>query len=147
MEIQTQGRYHDVRKMETTCNSNELGDLALIAGCGIIGAGLALWYWLLCMIWAYRKSKRMGVSSALWVLAAVFFNLAAIAALYFYAVLKGTCNQCGRIRPGSSKYCDRCGKSFGKECPDCGQTVDIKADYCGNCGKKLSEADAYGTSY
>lgn len=23
------------------------GDIALIAGCGIIGAGLALWYWLL----------------------------------------------------------------------------------------------------
>lgn len=48
------------------------GDIALIAGCGIIGAGLALWYLLLCMVWAYRKSKRMGVSSALWVLAAFF---------------------------------------------------------------------------
>lgn len=115
------------------------GDLALIAGCGIIGAGLSLWYLLLCMVWAYRKSKRMGVSSALWVWAAFFFNLAAVAVLYFYAVLKGTCNQCGRIRLGGSKYCDRCGKPFGKECPDCGQTVDIKADYCGNCGKKLSE--------
>lgn len=115
------------------------GDLVLIAGCGIIGAGLALWYLLLCMVWTYRKSKRMGVSSALWVLAAFFFNLAAIAVLYFYAVLKGTCNQCGRIRLGGSKFCDRCGKPFGKECPYCGQTVDIKADYCGNCGKKLSE--------
>ncbi len=41
------------------------GDIALIAGCGIIGAGRALWYWLLCMVWAYRKSKRMGVGSPL----------------------------------------------------------------------------------
>lgn len=113
-------------------------DIALIAGCGIIGAGLVLWYWILCMVWAYRKSKRMGVGSALWVLAAFFFNLAAIAILYFYAVLKGTCDQCGRIRPSGSKYCDRCGKPFAKECPNCGQTVDIKADYCGNCGKKLN---------
>lgn len=115
------------------------GDLALIAGCGIIGAGLALWYWLLCMVWAYRKSERMGVDSTLWVLAAFFFNLAAIAILYFYAVLKGTCDQCGRIRLDGGKYCDRCGKPFAKKCPGCGQTVDIKADYCGNCGKKLSE--------
>lgn len=63
------------------------------------------------------------------------------AVLYFYAVWKGTCDQCGRIRPGGSKYCDRCGKQFAKECPDCGQTVDIMADYCGNCGKKLSEEE------
>ena len=115
------------------------GDIALITGCGIIGAGLALWYWLLCMVWAYRKSERMGVDSTLWVLAALFFNLAAIAILYFYAVLKGTCDQCGRIRLDGGKYCDRCGKPFVKKCPGCGQTVDIKADYCGNCGKKLSE--------
>lgn len=115
------------------------GDIALITGCGIIGAGLALWYWLLCMVWAYRKSERMGVDSTLWVLAALFFNLAAIAILYFYAVLKGTCDQCGRIRLDGGKYCDRCGKPFVKKCQGCGQTVDIKADHCGNCGKKLSE--------
>ena len=115
------------------------GDIALIAGCGIIGAGLVLWYWLLCMVWAYRKSKRMGISSALWVLATFFFNLAAIAILYLYAAWKSTCDQCGRVRSGNSKYCDRCGKPFVKECPDCGQTVNLKADYCGNCGKKLNE--------
>ena len=90
------------------------GDIALIAGCGIIEAGLALWYWLLCMIWAYRKAKHMGVGSVLWVWATF-------------------------VRSGNSKYCDRCGKPFVKECPDCGQTLDLKADYCGNCGKKLNE--------
>lgn len=115
------------------------GDIALIACCGIIGAGLAIWYWLLCMIWAYRKSEHMGVSSAVWVLATFFFNLAAIAILYFYGVLKGTCAQCGRIRLRGSKYCDRCGTPFAKECPDCGKIVDVKADYCGNYGKKLNE--------
>lgn len=115
------------------------GDIALIAGCGIIGGGLAIWYWLLCMIWAYRKSKRMGVSGALWVWATFFFNLAAIAILYFYAAWKGTCDQCGKVRSGNSKYCDRCGKPFVKECSDCGKTVELKADYCGNCGKKLNE--------
>jgi RNA polymerase subunit RPABC4/transcription elongation factor Spt4 len=54
-------------------------------------------------------------------------------------IWKGTCDQCGRVRSGNSKYCDRCGKPFVKECPDCGQTVDLNADYCGNCGKKLNE--------
>lgn len=138
------GKEHSDRKAEMELEQIwkeaylSTGDIALIAGCGIIGAGLVLWYWLLCMVWAYRKSKRMGVGSTLWVLATFFFNLAAIAILYFYAVLKGTCDQCGRIRPGGSKYCDRCGKTFAKECPDCGHTVDIKAVYCGNCGKKLN---------
>lgn len=117
------------------------GDIALIAACGIIGIGLAVWYWLLCMVWAYRKSNRMGLNCTVWVLATFFFNLAAIAILYAYALWKGTCTECGRIRTGSSKYCDRCGKSFVKECPDCGQAVDRMANYCSNCGKKLENGD------
>lgn len=139
------GKEHSDRKVEMEFEQIwkesylSIGDIALIAGCAIIGIGIAIWYWLLCMAWAYRKSKRMGVGSAVWILAAFFFHLAAIAILYFYAALKGTCEQCGRIRPGGSKYCDRCGKPFAKECPDCGQAVDIKAGYCGNCGKKLNE--------
>lgn len=70
-------------ELEQICEEAHLsiGDIALIAGCGIIGTGLALWYWLLCMIWAYRKSMRMGISSGVWVLATFFFNLAAIAVL------------------------------------------------------------------
>lgn len=115
------------------------GNIVLIVGCGIIGMALVVWYWLLCMIWAYRKSHRMGVNSTLWVLVTLFFNLAAIAVLYLYAILKGTCDSCGRIRAADGKYCDRCGKLLKKECPDCGQTVDAKADYCRNCGKKLNE--------
>lgn len=117
------------------------GDIALIAACGIIGIGLAVWYWLLCMVWAYRKSNRMGLNCTVWVLATFFFNLAAIAILYAYALWKGTCTECGRIRTGSSRYCDRCGKSFVKECPDCGQAVDKMANYCSNCGKKLENGD------
>lgn len=115
------------------------GDIALIAGCGIIGVALAVWYWLLCMIWTYRKSHRMGVNSTLWVLVTLFFNLVAIVVLYLYAILKGTCDSCGRIRTTDGKYCDRCGKLLKKECPACGQTVDAKAKYCRNCGKKLNE--------
>ncbi len=114
-------------------------DIALIAGGGIIGVVLAVWYWLLCMIWAYRKSYRMGVNGALWVLATLFFNLATIAVLYLYAILKGTCDICGRIRTADGKYCDRCGMLLNKECPDCGQIVGAKAEYCRNCGKKLNE--------
>lgn len=141
------GKEHSDRKVEIELDHIwkepylSTRDIALIAGCGIIGIGLAIWYWLLCMIWVYRKSKRMGINSAVWVLAAFFFHIAAIVILYFYAALKGTCEQCGRIRPGGSKYCDRCGKPFTKECPDCGQTIDRKANYCSNCGKKLNEKE------
>ena len=128
-------------EFEKLCEGQYLSaaDIALIAGYGIIGVVLAVWYWLLCMIWAYRKSHRMGVNSALWVLATLFFNLATIAVLYLYAILKGTCDSCGRIRTADGKYCDRCGKLLNKECPDCGQIVDAKAEYCRNCGKKLNE--------
>lgn len=113
------------------------GDIAIIVICGIIGIILLIWYWLLCIIWAYRKSVRMGVNSTPWVIAALFFNLASIAVLYLFAAIKGTCRNCGRIKTG--KYCVRCGKPFKRECPYCGHTVDIKADYCGNCGEKLNQ--------
>lgn len=118
-----------------------MGDVALIACYGIIGAGLVICYWLLCMIWAYRKSHRMGVNSGVWVLAALCLNLVAIAVLYLYSVWKGTCSHCGRIRSGGRKYCDRCGEPLLKECPDCGQTADMEAAYCGHCGKKLDEKE------
>lgn len=117
------------------------GDIALIADCGIIGIGLAIWYWLLCMMWAYQKSRRMGIHSAIWVLAAFFFHFAAVAALYLYAALKGTCTQCGKIRHSGSKYCDRCGNPFIQECQNCGQFIDRKAGYCSNCGKRLNETE------
>ncbi len=115
------------------------GDLALIAGCGIIGVVIGIWYWLLVMIWAYRKSYHMGVNSMLWVFAALFFNLAAIAALYIYAMLKGTCKNCGRIKNGTVKFCDRCGTCLKIKCPQCGQEIDVSSVYCSNCGKKMDE--------
>lgn len=49
------------------------GDLALIAGCGIIGMVLGVWYWVLVMIAVYRKAYRMGVNTTLWMLAALRF--------------------------------------------------------------------------
>lgn len=114
-----------------------MADIALMAGCGIIVIVLGIWYWLLCVIWAYRKSYRMGINSAIWVLAAVFFHIGAVAVLYFYAMLKGTCENCGRLKNNHGKFCDRCGKPLKKECPQCGQVVDVKVGYCSNCGKKL----------
>lgn len=113
------------------------GDLALLAGCAVIELVLGIWYWLLGMIAAYRKACRMGVNGRLAVLAALFFNLAAVAALYLYGMLKGTCANCGRIRSGNGKFCDRCGSPLKKECPQCGQEADASSAYCSHCGKKL----------
>lgn len=96
------------------------GDIALMAGCGIIGVGTGVWYW---------------------VLAAMVFNLVALAVLYLYAILKGTCMNCGRIRSGNGKFCDRCGTVLKKECPQCRQAADISSVYCSNCGKKLDEKE------
>ena len=117
------------------------GDLALIAGCCIIGMVLGVWYWVLVLIAVYRKSYRMGVNATLWMFAALFFYLAALAVLYLYAVLKGTCTSCGRVRSGSGKFCDRCGNLLKKECPQCGQATDLSSAYCSNCGKKLDEKE------
>lgn len=114
-------------------------DFALLAGCAAAGAVLGIWYWLLVMIWAYRKAYRMGVNGGLAVLAALFFNLAAVVVLYLYGMLRGTCTVCGRVRYGDGKFCDRCGNPLKKECPRCGQEVDASSAYCGSCGKKLDE--------
>lgn len=119
-----------------------VGDLALIAGCCIIGMVIGVWYWVLVLIAVYRKSYRMGVNATLWMLAALVFNLAALAVLYLYAMLKGTCPNCGRVRSGSGRFCDRCGNLLEKECPQCKQTTDRSSAYCRNCGKKLDEKES-----
>ena len=98
---------------------------------------LGIWYWLLVMIWAYR----MGVNGRLAVLAALFFNLAAVTALYLYGILKGTCENCGRVRSKGGRFCDRCGSPFKKECPQCRQKVDGASIYCPNCGEKLDKTE------
>ena len=113
------------------------GDLALIASCGIIGMVIGIWYWVLVLIAVYRKSYRMGVNTTLWMFAALVFNLAALVVLYLYAMLKGTCMNCGRVKNGSEKFCARCGNLLKKECPQCRQEMDISFSYCSNCGKKL----------
>lgn len=102
---------------------------------------LGVWYWALVLIAVYRKAYCMGVNATLWMLAALVFNLAALAVLYLYAVLKGTCTSCGRVRSGSGKFCDRCGNLLKKECPQCGQATDLSSAYCSNCGKKLDEEE------
>lgn len=118
------------------------GDIALIAGCCIIGMVTGVWYWVLILIAVYRKSYRMGVNAVLWMLAALVFNLAALAVLYLYAMLKGICPNCGRVRSGSGRFCDRCGNPLEKECPQCRQVTDISSAYCSNCGKKLDEKES-----
>lgn len=72
-------------------------------------------------------------------LAALFFNLAAVAALYLYGFLKGTCANCGRIRSGNGRFCGGCGSPLKRECPQCGQEIDASSAYCSNCGQKLQE--------
>lgn len=122
------------------------GDFALLAVCAAAGAALGAWYWILVMIWSYRKAYRIGVNGRLAVLAALFFNLAAVAALYLYGMLKGTCANCGRVRSRSGKFCVRCGRSLKKECPQCRQEVDVLSAYCRYCGRKLDETEeAKGT--
>lgn len=134
-------REHDEKDWEEIYKRLYLsaGDIALIGSCCVIGMAMGVWYWLLVMIWAYRKAYRMGVNTTLWVIAALFFNIAAIAALYLYEMWKGTCTNCGKIRNGSEKFCDRCGMPLKKEYPQCGKETNILSVYCSNCGKKLDE--------
>lgn len=134
-----ESREHDERDWEGIHKTMHLswGDIALIAGCGIIGTVLSVWYWLLVVLWAYRKAYRMGVNTTVWVFAALILNLMAIAALYLYEVWRGACTNCGRIISGNGKYCDRCGSPLKRECPKCGQEAVASAVYCGSCGVKL----------
>ena len=115
------------------------GDLAIFAGCAMAGTAMGIWYWILVIIWAYRKAYRLGINGRLAALAALFFNLAAVMVLYLYGILKGTCKNCGRVRSGDGNFCDRCGNPLKKECPNCGKEVDALSAYCSNCGKKLDE--------
>lgn len=114
-------------------------DFVLLACCAMTGMALVIWYWLLVMLWAYHKAHSMGINGRLAVLVALFFNLVAVAFLYLYAMLKGTCVNCGKVKSGSGKFCSRCGNPMKKECPWCRQEVDVSSVYCGNCGKRLDK--------
>ena len=140
-QVRETDREREEKELEAIYEKLQLswGDLAILAGCIVTGMVFGVWYWLLVMILAYRKAYRMGVDGRLAVLAALFFNLAAVAVLYLYAILKGTCANCGRVRARNGKFCDRCGKPLKKECPQCKQEVDMSSVYCSNCGKNLNE--------
>ena len=115
-------------------------DIALIAGCGIIGIGLVIWYWILCMFWAFQKAERLGVRSGLWVLGTFFFNLAAIAVLYLFGYLRGTCGKCGKVRIKEGRFCSRCGADLKQICPKCGHEEERNCNYCSKCGAQLAES-------
>ncbi len=115
-------------------------DIALIAGCGIIGIGLGIWYWILCMLWALQKAERLGVRSCLWVVGTFFFNLAAIVALYLFGYLRGTCSKCGKVRIKEGRFCSRCGAALKQICPKCGHEEEKNCIYCSQCGVKLEES-------
>lgn len=119
------------------------GAAALLVGIGAVGGVLFVWYVLLCMTAVYRKAERLGVRQTLWVAAAFFFQLAAVAAIYIYAAVVGTCENCGRLRTKDGRFCIRCGKPYKKVCPGCGQSVDVEATYCSGCGAAF-DADRNG---
>jgi len=114
-----------------------LGDKILLGGLGMIAFLLGVSYWILCMIWSYRKSTRLGTNKAFWLVATAFFHLAAIVVLYVYASFSGTCKNCGQLKRRNEAFCSKCGTSTKMECPKCQQVVDESAIYCPNCGKKL----------
>jgi ribosomal protein L40E len=55
-----------------------------------------------------------------------------------------SCSSCGATNPGSSKFCNNCGKPLlqpaaaqKKICPKCGKQLDSGINFCGNCGTKV----------
>lgn len=64
-EEQKVAEHKEIKHLQDEWNLS-LKDIVLIVGCGIIGMALCIWYWLLCIILAYRKSSRMGVNSEFW---------------------------------------------------------------------------------
>lgn len=113
--------------------------MLLIGVCGIAGAAIFIWYWILVMMWTYASACRKGANHVLWTAAALIFNLAAPIVLYLYGAFMGTCSECGCIRHRGEMFCTRCGHSFGKKCPDCGQELGADAHFCSKCGKKMEE--------
>lgn len=102
-------------------------------------AVLGVAYWLLCIAWAYRKSYKLGKGVRLWTVMTIFFNLCAIAAMYIWAGVMGTCDECGHIKGRDDQYCSRCGNRFVKDCSKCGAVVPAKSKYCTACGNKLDQ--------
>ena len=109
---------------EWTLTTGEKVMIAVVVG-GV--AVLGILYWLLCMVWAYQKASKLGSKPVLWVIAALFFNLWAVAALYIYAVVRGTCKKCGHLRKKGEKYCSHCGNAFETVCENCQASIPADA--------------------
>ncbi len=123
---------------EWTLTTGEKGMIVAVMG---IAAVLGILYWLLCMVWSYQKANKLGSKPALWVIATMFFNLWAIAALYLYAAIRGTCKKCGHLRKKGEKYCGRCGNSFETVCENCQANIPADAAYCSHCGKPVNSGN------
>lgn len=119
-------------------------DKVLIGVLSGIGALLGIAYRVLCMIWAYQKADKMGSNKGLWVIATLFFNLWAIAAMYGYSLIRGTCPSCGQLKKKNEKYCSRCGAAYQQECSQCQAPVQSGSKFCPNCGETL-EVDVSGS--
>lgn len=118
------------------------GDKVMIGVIAGIAAALGAGYWLLCVIWAYQKSVRLGSNSAFWIIAALILNLWAIAALYIYAGFRSKCSKCGQLKHRGEKYCSHCGNAWEIQCESCHTDVPADAAFCPNCGKPINKSDA-----
>lgn len=87
-------------------------NIVSIVSTGIAVIFFVVWYWILCLMWTYKRTHVLGIPSRIWVWATFFFNFIAMIALYIYAAVKGTCPDCGSELPIGAKYCSGCGKSL-----------------------------------
>lgn len=112
-------------------------DRVLMGALSGIGLLLGAVYWLLCMAWVYQKADRLGSNKGIWTVAAMFFNLWAIMALYGYSLVSGTCSNCGRLKKRNEKYCIRCGMAYQQECSRCHASFPNGTKFCPNCGEAM----------
>lgn len=110
-----------------------------IALCGYIGiCGLfALAYWLLIAAWLFQASAKAYMSTLLWTVLGLFFNVLAVIAFLIVRNFMNACPNCGTHQK-SAKYCRRCGAEMQIKCDGCGTVVKPLDLYCSNCGKELN---------
>lgn len=111
-------------------------DKAIIGVTGVIGVVLGAIYWILVVLWMTKRAYLDGANIVIVGIAALLFNIAAVAAYYIYRSLVNRCPSCGKIQKRNAEFCSYCGHNIVKTCSKCGAKIKFTDKFCNKCGNK-----------
>ena len=111
-------------------------DKVILGASGAVVIVIAAAYWILVVLWMIKRSYLDGANVVIVGIAALLFNVLAVAGYYVYRSLVNRCPACGKIQKKDAEYCSNCGTNIIKTCEKCGAKIKTCDRFCNKCGNK-----------